>query len=238
MRLRIHGATIERPGGRGELGFRLELERFEAAAGARIGLVGPSGSGKSTLLELFALLLRPARLDRFEVDGADLTGAVRDGDADDLARARAAHFAFAPQHGALLPFLSVRENATLAARIAGRDEGATAAAVDTTAKRLGVYDLLGKPPGRLSGGERHRAALLRAATSGARVIIADEPTAALDRRTAETAFAVLVESADRADAALICASHDEALLRRNDFRIIEVRNELDADGAMRVATAA
>jgi putative ABC transport system ATP-binding protein len=236
--LRIEGATLLRRARPGELGFRLTVERFSAAAGARIGLIGPSGSGKSTMLELICLLLRPERIERFTLVGADAAPALRRRDLDAAARLRRGRLAYAPQNAGLLPFLSVAQNATLAARLAGVPGDGLDRTIAERAAAIGLGDLLAKPPAQLSGGERHRAALLRMAAARARVFVADEPTAALDHATAEGVMRVMADAAEQADAALICASHDVAMLRRFGFALFEIAGREAEDRAERRATLA
>jgi putative ABC transport system ATP-binding protein len=229
--LDVIDAEVIRAPKAGERGFRLSAPRIRLAAGERIGIVGPSGAGKTTVLELLSLLRRPDRLDRFEICGEDVTPLLRRGDKDALARTRRRALAYAPQNGGLLPYLTVRENARLAGRLAGRPTSELELAIAETASRLGIGALLAKKPGRLSGGERQRAALLRMAVMARPLVMADEPTAALDRRTAEAVLSQLAETAADAGSGLICVSHDTALLERFGFRLATVRVSETADGA-------
>ncbi|MEC9434749.1 MAG: ATP-binding cassette domain-containing protein [Pseudomonadota bacterium] len=231
----IRDAEIRRGAAPGELGFRLEVEALDVGFGERLGLVGPSGAGKSTLLELAALLAWPTRVGRFDLCGRSLADLICGRDADGAARERARELAYAPQNGGLLPYLSVRENALLAARLARKPMDGVGPRVETLAARLGIAALLDKRPNRLSGGERQRAAVLRMAVAEARLFLADEPTASLDRANGETVMAALVDAAEGAGAALVCVSHDRGLLERFGFELAEVTAELDAAGTERRA---
>lgn len=233
MLLDVADLTLERPAPAGEAGFGLTLDRFTLEPGSLVAVTGPSGSGKSTLIELLALLLRPTRVGRFVLDGADLAKEVASGDLDRLARIRSGIFAYAPQNGGLLPFLTVRENASLAARLSGKPQEGLAARIETEAKRLGLRARLDEKPARLSGGERCRASLLRAMATEARIVIADEPTAALDRGTADSTLSALIDAVAAMGAALICVSHDVALMRRRGFELVEVMAVEDAKGVRR-----
>lgn len=134
-----------------------------------------------------------------------------------MTRYRRSHFSYILQDGGLLPYLTVGGNARLAARLAGvRGMDGIAA----FAGALGIGDLLGKKPARLSGGQRQRAAVLRGLASGAGVILADEPTAALDRENAVTAMMLL--AAMPADRTVMVSSHNEDLLVDCGFRLLRL----------------
>lgn len=234
--LSIKAAEVVRQPEKGEMAFRLSVPQLTLRSGDRIGLVGPSGSGKSTVLELIALLLWPNLIGQFTVMDRDAASLLRNRDKDGLARIRGQSIAYAPQNGGLLPYLSVFENARLAARLAGKSNRDDA--IDEHAERLGIRSLLNKKPASLSGGERHRAALLRMSAVGAPLIMADEPTAALDRKTAVGVIEQLTETAASSKAALVCASHDVPLLERYGFEILSVKVEEDADRIERHAMLA
>ncbi|MEM1131015.1 MAG: ATP-binding cassette domain-containing protein, partial [Pseudomonadota bacterium] len=225
--LDLRGAVIER--GRGTerasaAAFQLFVDQFQLGPGACAGIVGASGSGKSTFLDFLALLVWPKALEAFALTGRDGAGLVDVAPAltgkrtDDLAALRAALIGYVLQDGGLLPYLSVRGNAHLAARLAGRNAAEMSKTIEHTAGVLKIGHLLDRPPARLSGGERQRAAILRAMAVGPRVLLADEPTAALDADTGETVMGALVDAARDAEAALICVSHDRALLDRHAFQ--------------------
>lgn len=231
--LSISDAVVARPPVKGEVGFRLTIPHLAVNAGERIGLIGPSGSGKSTVLELIALLLWPTSVERFTIMDHDAVSLLRKRDRDGLTRIRGGSIAYAPQNGGLLPYLSVFENARLAARLAGKTN--RDAEISEHAERLGIQHLLQKKPASLSGGERHRASLLRMSAVGAPLIMADEPTAALDRKTAIGVIEQLTETAAASNASLICASHDVPLLEEYGFEILAVDVQEDADRVERRA---
>lgn len=173
---------------RGGIAFVLRVPHISLRSGTFVAIAGASGCGKSTLLDLLALILKPDRVDRFAfacgdssvVDVADLwmTGNERA-----LAKLRAAHMGYVLQAGGLLPFLSVRDNITLPARINGCDgqDGET----ERLARALGIADKLNVKPQYLSGGQRQRVAIARALVHRPSVVLADEPTAAVDEARAE-----------------------------------------------------
>lgn len=216
--------------------WRLQVDHFEVPPQGRIGLIGRSGSGKTTLLEVLGLLIWPAEVGRFDLwDGRGrapvaLQPAIRDRRADLLAAVRARSIGFVLQDSGLLPYLTVAENAALAADLAGVDRRDFARSLPRFARLLGLSDLVDRKPALLSGGQRQRAAVLRALVTGARLLIADEPTAALDPETSEQVLQTITEAATASGAALIVASHNAPLLRRHGFAITEITGETDASG--------
>lgn len=237
--LDLRGAVIERGrdgDGGDQAAFQLFVDQFQLGPGTCSGIVGASGSGKSTFLDFLALLIWPKALDAFTFLGRDGLSSVNVAPAlskrrtDDLAALRAALIGYVLQDGGLLPYLTVRGNALLAARLAGRDLIKTEKRITHLAGVLKIGHLLDRLPSRLSGGERQRAAILRAMAVGPRVLLADEPTAALDAETGETVMTALVDAAQDADAALICVSHDRLLLDQHAFQIKEIIVEEQSPG--------
>ena len=211
--------------------YVLDVPRFEVAPGSRCGLIGASGSGKSTFLAVLGLLGVPDEIGVFDLDpdgsGAflDITGPMRSADMDTLSQIRARTIGFVLQDGGLLPYLSVRENAHLAARLSWGLTEAARKRVDAAGEALGIGPLLDRMPATLSGGERQRAAVLRALAPGVRFLICDEPTAALDPSTAVSVLEAILRAAEETGATVIAASHDHRLLRRFDFDVWSVAVE-------------
>ncbi|QEG01127.1 Lipoprotein-releasing system ATP-binding protein LolD [Stieleria maiorica] len=186
---------------------------LELAGGQSLAIVGPSGSGKSTLLQILGTLDRPdggsVRLDGedpFELDDTRLAHW----------RNRRVGFIFQDHH--LLPQLSVIENVLVPSLAVGR---ASAEHVDRANELLDAVGLSGRTthlPGELSGGERERVAIARALLMRPGLVLADEPTGNLDRRTAESVTAVLQALQKENDAILICVTHSDALAAAMDQR--------------------
>lgn len=225
-------ASIQ-PARAGEPGFRVDVDALTLYPGDLIGLVGPSGSGKSTILDTIALVQRPGEAERFELrtwEGDsrrqyDLARIQADGDERQLTALRARWVGYITQGGALLPYLSVQENARLAARLGGAGDGSDPGdRIQALAETIGIGALLNRRPSELSGGEKQRASVLRCLASGASVLVADEPTAALDPERAEEVMSQIVRAAEEFGAAVVCASHDEKLLERSGFLICDVRS--------------
>lgn len=190
--------------------FLLEVAALDLRPGAVVALVGRSGSGKSTLLDLLALIMRPDSCDRFVVapPGApplDAAAAWRAGAEAPLVALRRRHIGYVMQTGGLLPFLTVADNIALSRRLLGLPADGTVAAL---ADRLGLRRHLAKLPGALSVGERQRVAVARALAHEPALVIADEPTAALDPITGEAVMRLFVDLVAERGVAAIVASHD------------------------------
>ena len=178
-------------------------------------VTGPSGSGKSTLLRLVAGLDRPTA-GRVVTLGTDLATLGREG----LATFRAREVAFCPQAPRLVPFLSAQENVELALSIRGAapDAAARRARALEALAEVGLADFAAESPETLSGGERVRVAIARAVAARPRLLILDEPTAALDRASATSLIAMLARL-DRADVTMLVATHDRDLISAASDRL-------------------
>ncbi len=195
----------------------LRVNRSETVA-----LVGPSGSGKSTLLNLLGTLDTPDSGSVW-IHGQDVTRL----DAQGLARVRNRDLGFIFQSHHLLPQCSVLENVLLPTLA---DRGHSPEAAEERARRLldrvGLGPRLGHLPGQLSGGERQRAAVVRALIQSPQVVLADEPTGALDRGNAEALCRLLVDLNREEGMALVVVTHSLDLARQMS-RIVELK-----DGAL------
>jgi putative ABC transport system ATP-binding protein len=190
--------------------------------GARIALIGESGSGKSTLLELLAMIARPTVSHEFVFSPShgeihDVAALLLAQAADPLAELRSRHIGYVLQYGGLLPYLSVRENIDLSRRVLGLPASDRAAFL---AGKLGIAAQLDKLPDELSAGQRQRAAIARALAHEPGVILADEPTAALDPANAERIFALLVELTDALGVTLVVATHAHDLARHAGLELV------------------
>jgi ABC-type lipoprotein export system ATPase subunit len=191
-----------------------DLDARFASGGLHI-VTGPSGSGKSTLLRLVAGLDRPTS-GRVITLGQDLAELDREG----LAEFRARDVAFCPQAPRLVPFLSAHENVELALSI--RRAGDTTAARQLRARealdQVGLADVASASPDTLSGGERVRVAIARAVAARPRLLVLDEPTAALDRASA-TSLIEMLAALDRQHVTMLVATHDRDLIAAASDRL-------------------
>ena len=181
------------------------------AAGSSLAVVGPSGCGKSTLLNI-AGTLEPPTAGRVRLGNEELTGRSP----DELAAFRASSLGFVFQHHHLLPQLTALENALLPAL--AEPGSPTPASLEDRARvlleRVGLADRMGHRPGMLSGGERQRVAVVRALVLRPRLVLADEPTGALDEAHADGLGDLLVEQTTEEGAALLLVTHSARLAAR------------------------
>ena len=153
---------------------------FSVEEGEYVAIMGESGSGKTTLLNILAALDKPTA-GRVELDGRDMA-AVRESDA---AAFRRDNLGFVFQEFNLLDTFTLRDNIYLPLVLAGRPYRELKARLDPIARQLGILELLDKYPYEVSGGQKQRAAVARALITHPRLILADEPTGALDSRSTD-----------------------------------------------------
>jgi putative ABC transport system ATP-binding protein len=190
----------------GAQGFCVSLPALTLQPGEVAALTGPSGCGKSTLLEMIGAILRPGTLGAYQLGERDIAVPLLAEDEPALAAIRARELGFMLQHGGLLPWLPVMENITLARRLAGLTTQSSW--LETAIDTLGVRHLLKSMPSRLSIGERQRVAFIRAIAHQPRLLLADEPTAALDPDNASRLFTLIVEMVRSLEMTAIIVSHD------------------------------
>jgi molybdate transport system ATP-binding protein len=185
--------------------IRLPLSHFTLQVDAEVthqvtGLFGPSGSGKTTLLDLIAGL-RPAESALIELDGRLLTDTARRHEIP----ARARRIGYVPQDGALFPHLSVRGN-LLYSRPHG-EAAEHAFSFERVTELLDIHHLLERKIGGLSGGEKQRVALARALLSAPRLLLLDEPLAALDAERKRRILEYLRHVRDELHVPMLYVSH-------------------------------
>lgn len=198
--------------GQGAASHEVHLPHLELAAGEVQAVVGPSGCGKSTLLEAIGLLLTPSALAHFTLgpERIDLAALLSSNDERALAEIRSRDLGFLLQNGGLLPFLNVRDNIALPRRLLGLP--AHSERVAHACDVLGLEPLLEKRPAALSIGERQRTAFVRAMAHEPRLLLADEPTAALDPQAGECLFGLILTLVKELEMAALVVSHDLALV--------------------------
>lgn len=182
--LRLRGVTV------------LDQVDITISAGQQLALGGRSGSGKTSLLMLLSGLLAPT------------TGTLTRAAADARSRSAVGMVFQAPS---LVQELTARENVMLPLRLRGVDVAGARAAGDRAMARLSVAEVADALPGQLSGGQLQRVAVARVLALAPRLILADEPTGALDRANAMAVVTALRDDAAAAGGALVLATHDEEI---------------------------
>ncbi|MGQ0484615.1 MAG: ABC transporter ATP-binding protein [Hyphomicrobiales bacterium] len=191
--------------------------------GEAVGIVGPSGSGKTTLLMAIGGLEQVSG-GEIGVAGTTLNGQNE----DQLARFRRDNIGIVFQSFHLISTMTALENVAVPLEFRGT---ANAMAIATThLDRVGLGHRLSHYPGQLSGGEQQRVAIARALASGARILLADEPTGNLDQETGKQIIDLLFGLRKEAGATLLLVTHDRAVASRCD-RIAEVRDGRIVSGA-------
>ena len=167
-------------GGRGSVTHAVDDVSFSVERGEFVGIMGASGSGKSTLLICIATIDTPTA-GHIRVEGQDVTALK----GRSLSRFRRERLGFVFQDCNLLDTLTAFENIALALTIRGTPAGEIEGRVKETAELLGITDCLNKYPYQMSGGQRQRTAAARAIITDPALVLADEPTGALDSRSAK-----------------------------------------------------
>lgn len=200
----------------------LDSPDLSVAPGQVVAVVGPSGSGKSTLLRILTGVQVPTT-GSVTIDGVELTrlpvGA--------RATFRRDRLGVVFQDPELLDELSVAENVGLPIVLAGRPRREALALAREQLARVGLASQADGSPQTLSRGEAMRVAVARALVAGPRAVIADEPTASLDRSNALSIARLLVDNARAAGAATVVASHDPEVMALCD-RVVDLRSEARA----------
>ena len=205
--------------------FELYVPCLDVKPGQMVALVGDSGCGKSTLLDILALVMQPTQADAFtfRFGGVDSTAIdVLNFWADEadfeLARLRREHMGYILQTGGLLPFLTVFDNVCLPPRIKGLKDYSDH--VYLLAAGLGIEHCLKRKPRALSIGQRQRAAILRAIAHNPELVLADEPTAAVDKARARRIMQDLRKVTRERDTTVIVVTHDPELAAGADITYI------------------
>lgn len=226
--LELRGLARDYPAGDGKLRV-LDDVNLDIGAGEMIAIVGPSGSGKSTLMNILGCLDRPSE-GSYRVAGRE-TGALLP---DELAELRREHFGFIFQRYHLLPDLDALGNTEVPAVYAGSKREARHARARTLLERLGMGERMHHRPGQLSGGQQQRVSIARALMNGGQVILADEPTGALDSHSGAEVMRLLKELHAEGHTIIIVthdmqvAQHAERIIEISDGRIVADRRKPEA----------
>ncbi|MFD2318634.1 ABC transporter permease [Delftia deserti] len=212
IRKRYGGAATGRPVVEVLHGIDLAIH-----AGEFVAIVGQSGSGKSTLMNLLGCLDRPNQ-GTYRFNGRDVADLV----ADELAWLRREAFGFVFQGYHLIATDSAQENVEMPAIYAGKTGAERAERAGALLGRLGLAGKLHLRPNQLSGGQQQRVSIARALMNGGRIILADEPTGALDSQSGAEVMALLHELAD-AGHTIILITHDREVAAQAR-RVVEIRD--------------
>ena len=213
--LEVEGARIVRKRQSGSA-FELVVPEFRLEMGEMVCVVGESGCGKSTLLDFLALVLKPEEIKCFKLtvgDGRlDIDRFWKYGREKELSDIRRQHLGYVLQTGGLLPFLSVRQNLLLPSRLNQKKD--VKKRLQRLSTQIGIDNILDEKPKGLSGGQRQRVAILRAILHRPKIVLADEPTAAVDRKRAQRIIDQFKELSAIQETSVIMVTHDEKLVER------------------------
>ena len=190
-----------------DFGYRhktvLDDVNLTVKSGERVGLFAPSGRGKTTLLNILAALDRPTS-GQVLLNGRSLSG-IRE---SELAAFRRCNLGFVFQEFNLLDTFSLRDNIVLPLVLAGRNHREMDRSLEPVARKLGIDDILSKYPYEVSGGQKQRAAVARALITKPQLLLADEPTGALDSRSARMLLERLEELNQIRQTTILMVTHD------------------------------
>ncbi|WP_333495250.1 ABC transporter ATP-binding protein [Kluyvera sp. CHPC 1.251] len=212
--LHIENLRIVR--GQGSQAHHVNLPQLMLRPGQVVAVTGESGCGKSTLLEAIGLLLSPGKIGRFELnDGIqqfNIAALIDDEQHNELAGIRARQLGFVLQNGGLLPYLSVKDNILLPCKLLGLTPDKSM--LDRIISALKLSPLLAKLPTQLSFGERQRTAFARAILHRPALVLADEPTAALDPYNAQQLFSLFIDLVRQEGMMALVVCHDWPLVQQ------------------------
>ncbi|WP_073444891.1 ABC transporter ATP-binding protein [Streptomyces yunnanensis] len=215
MSVGADGAVLDAEGVHYSVAGRTLLDGLDLSvrAGESVAVTGPSGSGKSTLLMCLLGLVTPQR-GAIRIAGADIT-TLRE---RELARHRRSHVGMVFQFGELLPELTPLENTAMAALLSGVAQKEAYARAEELLTELKV-PYKKTPTGELSGGERQRTAVARALINQPALVLADEPTGALDSATRDEVATMLFSVPQRWGCGLLVVTHDGTIANRADRHV-------------------
>ncbi len=211
--IRIYNLHFSYPDG----SFSLDIPALTITKGESVAIIGPSGSGKTTLLNLICGVDRPQHGDIF-ISGASLNEKSEKA----LRQHRICNIGMVFQSFELLEYLNVLDNILLPYRLDNtlRMDTQAAKRANEIATTFGIDDKLKRYPSQLSQGEKQRVAIIRALITGAKLIIADEPTGNLDPENTDLVADQLLEFVKKEGATLVSVTHDHTFAQRFD-RIID-----------------
>jgi putative ABC transport system ATP-binding protein len=190
-------------GAKGNLFTALEEIDLEVSKGEFVGIMGPSGAGKSTLLNILATIDQPTSGDLF-IDGESILHMKE----DEVSSFRRDKLGFIFQDYNLLDTLTVKENILLPLALAKMNVKELEAKVHQVTGKFGIQSILEKYPYQISGGQKQRTAAARAIVANPSLVLADEPTGALDSKSATDLLESLKELSEQDEATILMVTHD------------------------------
>ena len=190
-------------GNKGNILKAIDDVSFEVQKGEFVGVMGPSGSGKTTLLNVIATIDEVSS-GHIYLNGKDLTEINK----KEIGRFRRENLGFIFQDFNLIDTLTIHENIALALTINKTNKNEIDGKVNSVAKELGIEEILTKYPYEVSGGQKQRTACARALITNPKLILADEPTGALDSRSAQMLIEMISSLNKNLDATILMVTHD------------------------------
>jgi putative ABC transport system ATP-binding protein len=200
-------------------GVDLEIE-----AGEYVAIVGPSGSGKSTLMNVIGCLDKPTS-GKYAIDGIDVAAL----DDDALADLRNKKIGFVFQSFNLLPRQTAIDNVSLPLRYAGHPRGERRRLAEAALARVDLADRLMHRPDQLSGGQKQRVAIARALVTSPALLLADEPTGALDQKTGHEIISLFTRLNEEEGVTVLIVTHDPQVAARTRRTITIVDGTIASD---------
>lgn len=221
-----------------EQDYKLLIRNLQIRRGDKIALIGQSGCGKSTTLDILGLSLRPDSAELFnftpEQEKLDIMELWANNQQETLADLRLLNLGYVLQSGELLPYLTTGENMVFTARLAGNTTVEAQKVAGDLAELLGITHLWNALPKTLSVGERQRAAIVRALASKPQVILADEPTAALDPLHADKVMEAFFKALDYFGSTLVLVTHNAQWAKKAGMAEVAFRLEETESGVVAI----
>ncbi|WP_433587544.1 macrolide ABC transporter ATP-binding protein/permease MacB [Providencia alcalifaciens] len=229
--LELHNITRRYPAGEQEITV-LKKVSLKIHSGEMVAIIGASGSGKSTLMNILGCLDKPSS-GVYYVAGQN----IAELDNDQLAQLRREHFGFIFQRYHLLSHLSAEQNVEIPAIYAGAGKAQRQERAEKLLQRLGLGERVNYRPSQLSGGQQQRVSIARALMNGGQVILADEPTGALDSHSGEEVMKILKDLCAQGHTVII-VTHDPKVAQQAE-RIVEIKDGeiINDSGALAVKVA-
>ena len=207
---------------KGGVSFRLEIPKLTIYSGEFIGVIGSSGCGKSTFLDILGLILSVDKAERFRLSVKQKNTIFRQEISSlsdkKLSDIRREHIGYILQSGGLLPFLSVQENILLSDKL--NNKNITQESFYKLVSLLGIQGQINKKPQYLSGGQRQRVAIARALIHNPEIILADEPTASVDKPTAIEIRDQFKNLAKASGSSVLMVTHDLEMVEHDSDRLV------------------